>query len=68
MLRLAISGTPGGQHHSMNVAEWIFSNPFQPDSGLMRHAPDSLKDHTIPIASPEKALFVDSAAGWCTKW
>jgi len=59
MPSLAISGTAPGPHHSTNVAEWIFSNPFNEGSAVMRHAPKTLRNHTIPMVKPEKPLFVD---------
>lgn len=59
MSALALSGTPPGPHHSTNVAEWIFSNPFNENSEIMKHAPKALRSHTIPMVKPEKPLFVD---------
>ncbi|WPH00764.1 acetyl-CoA synthetase-like protein, protein [Acrodontium crateriforme] len=66
---LAIAGKPLGSLRTGNAFSFLFSNPFEVGSEVIKQAPsEKSRAHGIPRIPLDKPVLVDPLSGACSTW
>lgn len=69
MSNLAVVGSSPAQLTVSNVYSWVFSNPFQASSPIIRQGPTAeTRAHHVPKVPSDKPLLIDVTSGARATW